>query len=74
MSVLLCGDGGYYTKVAMRRLDKRRVYNEYTRKRAKYEKTKLTKETFDSQQGGRMSLGVDDDDDPLDDSYVSGAY
>ncbi len=73
MSVLLGGDGGYYTKVAMRRLDERRVYNEYTRKRAKYEKTKLTKETFDSQQGDRMSLGVHDDD-PLDDSYIPGAY
>jgi hypothetical protein len=73
LSVLLGGDGGYYTKVAMRRLDERRVYNEYTRKRAKYEKTKLTKETFDSQQGDRMSLGVHDDD-PLDDSYIPGAY
>ena len=73
MSVLLGGGGGYYTKVAMRRLNEHRVYNEYTRKKTKHEKTKLTKETFDSQQGDRMSLGVNDDD-PLDDSYIPGAY
>jgi len=66
-------DGGYYTKVSMRRLDERRVYYEHKQKRTKQEKSKLTNETFDSQHGDRMSLGVNDDD-PLDDSYISGAY
>lgn len=55
----------------MRRLDERRVYYEHEKK--KKEKTKLTKETLNSEQGDRMSLGVNDDN-PLDDSYVPGAY
>jgi len=57
----------------MKRLDERRIYSEHKRKRKEKGKTKLTKVTLDSQQGNRMSLGVNDDD-PLDDSYVSGAY
>jgi hypothetical protein len=69
---LLGGDCGFYTKVAMRRLDERRVYYEHKRKRTIEEKTKLTNKTFDSQHGDRMSLGVNDD--PLDDSYIPGAY
>ncbi|CAF2920553.1 unnamed protein product [Rotaria sp. Silwood2] len=69
----LTGGGcGFYTKVAMRRLDERRVYSELKRKQAE-EKTKLTKETLDSEQGDRMSLGVNDDN-SLDDSYIPGAY
>ncbi len=67
------GGGGFYTKVAMRRLDERRVYYEHKRKRTTEEKTKLVNETFDSRQGDRMSLGVNDDD-PSDDSYAAGAY
>ncbi|CAF3610823.1 unnamed protein product, partial [Rotaria sp. Silwood2] len=41
----LTGGGcGFYTKVAMRRLDERRVYSELKRKQAE-ERTKLTKQT-----------------------------
>jgi len=57
----------------MRRIDERRVYYEHKQKRKEREKPKLTIQTLDSQYGDRMSLGVDDDD-TLDDSYVSGAY
>jgi hypothetical protein len=57
----------------MRRLDERRVYYEYKRKKKTQEKSKLTKETFDSPQGDRMSLG-NNGDESLDDSYISGAY
>ncbi len=70
---LLGGGCGFYTKIAMRRLDERRVYSEQKRKRTTEEKTKLTKETFDSQHDDRMSLDVNDDD-ALDDSYIPGAY
>ncbi|CAF0711933.1 unnamed protein product [Adineta steineri] len=59
--------GGYYTRVAMRRLDESCVYAEHK------QKTKQTKETFDSLHVDRMSLDIIDDD-ILDDSYVSGAY
>ncbi|UJR19120.1 hypothetical protein I4U23_022251 [Adineta vaga] len=70
----LTGGGfGYYTGVVMRRIDERRVYYEHKQKRKEREKPKLTIQTLDSQYGDRMSLGVDDDD-TLDDSYVSGAY
>jgi hypothetical protein len=69
---LLGGGCGFYTKVAMRRLDERRVYSEHKRKRIKQENSKLTNETFHSQQNDRMSLG--DNDNPSDDSYISGAY
>jgi len=55
----------------MRRLDERRVYYEHKRKK-KEEKSKLTNETFHSQQDDRMSLG--NNGDPSDDSYVPGAY
>jgi hypothetical protein len=58
----------------MRRLDERRVYYEHKKKKKKNEKkSKLTNETLDSPRGDRMSLGVNDDE-SLDDSYVSGAY
>ena len=63
----LGGGCGFYTKVAMRRLDERRVCSEHKRKRATEEKTKLTKETFDLEYGDCMSLGVNDDDDDDDD-------
>jgi len=69
---LLGGGCGFYTKVTMKRLDEHRVYSEHKRKQAE-EKTKLTKETLDSEQGDRMSLGVNDDN-SLDDSYIPGAY
>ncbi|CAF1567832.1 unnamed protein product, partial [Rotaria sordida] len=69
----LTGGGcGFYTKAAMRRLDERRIYSEHKRKQTE-ETTNLTKETFDSERGDRMSLGVSDDD-ALDDSYIPGAY
>jgi len=71
--VSILGGGGYYTRVAMRRFDESRLYAEYKKKRKKQQKTKQTKETFDSVQVDRMSLGIDNDD-TLDDSYVSGAY
>ncbi|CAF1299790.1 unnamed protein product [Adineta steineri] len=61
------GGGGYYTRVAMRRLDESCVYAEHKKK------TKQTKETFDLLHVDRMSLDIIDDD-ILDDSYVSGAY
>ncbi|UJR24220.1 hypothetical protein I4U23_027187 [Adineta vaga] len=67
------GGGGYYTRVAMRRLDEDRVYYEHKKKKKKQEKKQLTNETFDSRPTDRMSLGIDDDD-TLDDSYISGAY
>ncbi|CAF5038527.1 unnamed protein product, partial [Rotaria sp. Silwood1] len=70
----LTGGGcGFCTKVVLKRLDERRVYYEHKQKRTKQEKTKLTKETLDSEQGDRMSLGVNDDS-SLDDSYIPGAY
>ncbi|CAF3719135.1 unnamed protein product [Rotaria sp. Silwood1] len=70
----LTGGGcGFYTKVVLKRLDERRVYYEHKQKRTKQEKTKLTNETLDLQQGDRMSLGVNDDN-SLDDSYIPGAY
>ncbi|CAF5030526.1 unnamed protein product, partial [Rotaria sp. Silwood1] len=66
----LTGGGcGFCTKVVLKRLDERRVYYEHKQKRTKQEKTKLTKETLDSEQGDRMSLGVNDDS-SLDDSYI----
>ena len=73
MCVLLGGTGGYYTKVAMKRLDERRVYYEHKKKRKKEERTKSSKEKFDSQQDDRMSFGIDDDN-SLDNSYIRGAY
>ena len=69
---LLGGGCGFYTKVAMRKLDERRAYYEHKRKSAIEEKTKLAKEILDSQQDDCMSLGVNDD--PLEDSYIPGAY
>ena len=69
---LLGGVCGYYSKVAMRRLDERRLYYEHKRKKKEQKKTSA-KETFDSIRSDRMSLGVNDAD-PLDDSYISGAY
>ena len=36
--------------------------------------TKLTREMFDWEYGDRMSFGINDDDDALDDSYIPGAY
>ena len=46
---LLGGGCGFYTKVAMRRLDERRVCYEHKRKSATEEKTKLAEGIFDSQ-------------------------
>jgi hypothetical protein len=57
----------------MRRLDERRVYYEHKKNKKNEKKSKLTKETLDSPRGDRMSLG-NNGDEPLDDSYISGAY
>ncbi|CAF3001683.1 unnamed protein product [Rotaria sp. Silwood2] len=71
--ISILGGSGFYTTVAMRRLDERRVYYEHKLKKKTQEKSKLTKETFASPQGDRMSLG-NNGDESLDDSYISGAY
>ena len=71
--ISILGGSGFYTTVAMRRLDERRVYYEHKLKKKIQEKPKLTKGTPDSPQNNRMSLG-NNGDESLDDSYISGAY
>ena len=68
----LDSNGGFYTKIGMQRLDERRIYYEYKKKKKLTGKTKVLNDVPISELD--LQMIVDGNQEKFDDSYIPGAY